>query len=402
MRLAWPIILLASLLQACGGGGGGGGPAPATLSLAQVGDLVFQDTVLSASGKLACSTCHDPDHFHGPANADPVQPGGVTGTAMGLRSVPSIRYASFIPRFSHEFINGQDVWAGGLNRDGRARTLEEQALGVLFSEREMANASNEALIARISKASWYPALFKAASLNDKSTPAAIVEGVTIALGEYMRNDPKFAPFDSKFDQVQAGKASFTAAEARGLALFNSPEKGNCAFCHPSTPVAGLPVLFTDFGYDNLGVPRNTAIADNGSASFFDMGVCGPVRTDAFTADTTFCGKFKAPTLRNVAMRPVFFHNGSFTDLRQVVKFYVTRDTNPELWYPKDGTGTVLKFNDTPAIYQANVNLSDVPYDRKPGDAPRLNDAEIDDVVSFLRTLTDGYKPALAFSGSSVR
>ncbi len=105
-----------------------------------------------------------------------------------------------------------------------------------------------------------------------------------------------------------------------------------------------------------------------------------------------CGAFKVPTLRNVALRKRFFHNGAFDSLEQVVRFYVQRDTNPELWYPADAAGNVDKFNDLPASLRANVNTTEVPYDRKRGEAPRLNEEEIQDLVAFLRTLSDGWKP----------
>jgi cytochrome c peroxidase len=98
-----------------------------------------------------------------------------------------------------------------------------------------------------------------------------------------------------------------------------------------------------------------------------------------------------PTLRNVAPRKVFFHNGFFKSLRDVVSFYVRRDTNPEEWYPVGPDGSVQKFNDLPVAYRGNVNTSEVPYNRQPGMAPALSNDEIEDVVRFLGTLSDGYK-----------
>ncbi|HMM58477.1 MAG TPA: hypothetical protein PKD77_12925, partial [Rudaea sp.] len=88
----------------------------------------------------------------------------------------------------------------------------------------------------------------------------------------------------------------------------------------------------------------------------------------------------------------FFHNGYFHDLKTAIEFYVQRDTDPEKWYPLDAKGRVRKFDDIPSLLARNVNTSEAPYDRKPGQAPALSDAEIDDVVAFLKTLTDGYDP----------
>lgn len=99
---------------------------------------------------------------------------------------------------------------------------------------------------------------------------------------------------------------------------------------------------------------------------------------------------KTPTLRNAATRRVFFHNGIFRTLREVIAFYVQRDTNPEKWYPREGDGRVHKFNDLPQAYHNNVDMQ-APFGRDRGDAPALSDAEIADVIAFLQTLTDGFE-----------
>jgi cytochrome c peroxidase len=211
----------------------------------------------------------------------------------------------------------------------------------------------------------------------------------------------FAPFSSKFDAYLRGSAQLTDAEAHGFALFADPEKGNCIACHAGNVDSRDPHdwLFTDFTYDNLGVPRNAAIPDNDDPSHFDLGLCARsgladrlpcsvTEPAAFVA--ALCGAFKVPTLRNVARTAPYMHNGYFKQLRDVVSFYVTRDTNPERWYPVAADGTTAKFNDLPPAYQANVNTEEVPYDRQPGDSPRLDDCEVDDVVAFLGTLSDGY------------
>jgi cytochrome c peroxidase len=213
-----------------------------------------------------------------------------------------------------------------------------------------------------------------------------------ALQAYQQEDPDFAAFNSKFDYFLKGKASLSDQELRGYALFNNPDKGNCAACHPSARREnGKLPLFTDFTYDNLGVPRNELIAANQDATFFDLGLCGPQRSD-LAERTDLCGAFKVPSLRNVALTAPYFHNGKFQTLKEVVSFYVRRDTNPEEWYPLGSNGLPDKFNDLPAAYKNNVNTTEVPYNRHEGDAPALSDSEIDDVVAFLNTLTDGYQP----------
>jgi cytochrome c peroxidase len=128
----------------------------------------------------------------------------------------------------------------------------------------------------------------------------------------------------------------------------------------------------------LGVPRNPAIPANADPAYFDLGLCGPVRTD-LRDHPDYCGRFKTPSLRNVAVRTSFFHNGLVHDLRQAVAFYVERDSAPEKWYPHG------KFDDLPERYWENIN-TDPPF----GPRPALTEAEIDDVVAFLGTLTDGF------------
>ncbi len=115
---------------------------------------------------------------------------------------------------------------------------------------------------------------------------------------------------------------------------------------------------------------------------------GPDRKDL--ADRPeFCGLFKAPSLRNVAERKAFYHNGIFHSLEEAVAFYATRDTNPERWYPVAADGTAQKFNDLPQQYWNNVDV-EPPFDRKRGDKPAMSEQDIADVVAYLNTLTDGY------------
>jgi len=180
-------------------------------------------------------------------------------------------------------------------------------------------------------------------------------------------------------------------ELNGLRLFNDPAKGNCASCHISEiSASGAFPQFTDYGLIAIGVPRNQHIPANADPKYFDMGLCGPDRTD-LKDKTEYCGRFKTPSLRNVATRQVFFHNGAFTSLEQVMKFYVQRDTQPQKWYPRDTDGSVRKYDDLPQEYHGNINV-EAPFDRKPGDQPALTDGEIKDVIAFLKTLNDGYRP----------
>ncbi|MQA18701.1 cytochrome-c peroxidase [Rugamonas rivuli] len=392
-----PAALLLATLAACSGGGSSAPsptptptpPAQAELSqAAQLGELIFKDQSLSASGKQSCATCHDPSNAHGPTNNLAAQLGGATGDVQGFRAAPSLRYLNQNPAF---FFAKDGTPTGGFNRDGRAQSLAEQAERPFLAPHEMDNANKQSVVDKLKKAAYvekFRALFGAGILDNAEQAFS---RITFALQKYQLEDPDFHPFDSKYDQFLAGKVKLSDQELRGLALFNDPAKGNCIGCHTSARGAdGAPPLFTDFTFDNLGLPRNKKLAATADPTYFDLGVCGPDRTD-LAARADLCGAFKVPTLRNVATRQTFFHNGAFDNLKDVVAFYVRRDTNPEEWYPTGADGVVQKFNDLPPEYRKNVNTTEVPYNRQPGMAPALSPSEIDDVVKFLGTLTDGYK-----------
>jgi cytochrome c peroxidase len=380
-------------LAGCGAGSGGGGNAPgapATVpsQLAQLGEKIFADPTLSASGSVSCASCHDPDHaFASPIN-EPVPFAGAALDTPGFRNAPSLRYVSKTPAFS--FDDGAP--SGGLDRDGRADSLADQARRPFLAEHEMANATVTDVSHKLSQTSYaaeFTALFGTGIFDQ---PELAFDRALTALQQYQSENLAFTPFTSKYDAFLAGKARLTDAELRGLALFNDPQKGNCAACHPSgRGPDGEPPLFTDFSYDNLGVPRNADIPANADSGYFDLGLCGPFRVDLATA-RDLCGAFKVPTLRNIAVTAPYFHNGRFASLIEALRFYVRRDTNPGEWYPSDASGRVHKFDDLPPEHVSNVNVTEVPYNRNAGDPPALDSAEIADVVDFLQTLTDGFQP----------
>ena len=359
---------------------------PGLSQIAALGERLFRDESLSASGRLSCRTCHEPEFAHAAPPGDVVSSGGPRMDLPGIRNSPSISYASFTPPFGFD---AQGMPFGGFFRDGRAPSLASQAKLPFLDAREMANTSPAEVAGRLARspnAAHFREVFGADALSD---PGAAFEQLAAAIAQFQAESPEFHRFDSKYDAFLAGKAALTDAERRGLALFEDPRKGNCAACHPSRPAAdGTPPLFTDFTYDNVGVPRNARIAANADPAFFDLGLCGPERKD-LAGRRDLCGTFKVPTLRNVARTSPYFHNGALGTLREAVDFYVRRDTQPGLWYPGSAAG-VRKFDDLPPELEAAVNTSEVPYDRKPGGAPALTPAEVDDVVAFLGTLDDGY------------
>ena len=399
-------------------------PARVPLSaMAQLGRSIFHDASLSSSARLSCSSCHSPQHHYGPPNDDAVMSGGPGLTRQGARAVPSIAYLEREPSFSIGPEQDEDdrvvdlaqmaalaqkaarakksathtarsalntVPQGGLFWDGRADTLQQQALGPMLDPDEMDGGSVEAVAVRLRKAPYaaaFTALFGPAILDD---PRLLVSEATFAVARFQIEDSSFHPYTSKFDYWLEGRARLSESELRGLSRFRDPDKGNCGACHVSEPTRdGLPPLFTDHQYEALGAPRNAALAGNRDPAYYDLGICGPIRKQ-LSGETQYCGMFATPTLRNVATRRVFFHNGVFTSLRQVLDFYNFRDTRPGKIYPRGADGTVQKFNDLPGRYRANVDIADPPFDRHRGEAPPMTAQDEADIIAFLGTLTDGY------------
>lgn len=377
---------------------------PDNSAMTALGRALFSDPILSASGKVACATCHDPKRAFGPPNDAAVQRAGGDGRRPGVRAVPSLTYAQNIPPFTEHYVedegdDGIDQGpAGGRTWDGRARSAHDQARLPLFSQFEMANAGADAVVAKI-EATHYAARFRDTFgehvFDDKG---AAFKAVLLVLETFQQSPAEFYPYNSKYDAWLRHETSLSPGESRGLAAFNDPARGNCARCHPSGMHNGAFPQFTDFGFAAVGAPRNTAIPANAGRGYYDLGLCGPLRTD-LAAEKQYCGLFRTPSLRNTALRRVYFHNGVMHRLEDVVRFYAERDTSPEKWYSRDAKGAVVKFDDLPAAYRDNVDIQP-PFDRHAGARPALSDDDIADIAAFLRTLTDGYE--LPPSGRSLR
>src|SRR5215470_2004871 len=291
------------------------GNRPTVEEMTALGAKLFAEPALSASGKLSCATCHSPEDAFAAPNRLSTQPGGIDSKAPGRRNPPTLMYLQASIPFTEHFIDDEDLHGedagptGGLTWDGRANSPHEQALIPLFASNEMANPGTAALIARLRRsplAEEFRRTFSEEGEDVLEHPDQALGWLTSALEVYQQSPGDFYPFTSKYDAVVRGRAQFSAKEARGLELFNDPSKGNCATCHPSSSRSGF-ALFTDGGYIALGVPRNRDIVANRDPRFFDLGLCGPDRKD-LADHSDYCGRFKTPTLRNVATRKSFFHN----------------------------------------------------------------------------------------------
>jgi cytochrome c peroxidase len=451
------VLVVITSLSACGGGSSSDStPTPVVqpLSAAAVaGEALFHDKTLSASGQQACATCHVKERaFTADPAVDkglPVALGGRNMDEPGFRNTPSLMYAVFTPAFSID----DGTPSGGFFRDGRASSLAAQAVQPFVTPFEMANQDAAEVVSRLQQSpetlQKFIAAYGSAVLSD---PTATLNDIGAAIAAYESEDvDEFAPFTSKFDYYVDGKVQLTERELHGLALFNNPGKGNCTSCHPSVHQEFTSrALFTDFSYDNIGIPRNWNIPANAANplspisgqplsylptpvnvpadaeyAYYDLGLCGPFISDPQDGGARpdlarlipTCGAFKVPTLRNIALTAPYFHNGIFSDLHKVVEWYVTRDINNNtannptsvpagpggnpyevvgtFYTAADGTPDLYQYNDLPALFDGNVNSGEPPYTAPTlagGNAPTLTAQEIDDVVAFLCTLTDGYDP----------
>ena len=348
-----------------------GPPRPVAAPLTakeSLGKRLFFEASLSTPPGQACSACHDPGRaFADPSPALPVSRGAHPGL-YGNRNDQPVAYAAFVPPRHRDPEEG--LWVGGLFWDGRANTLAEQAQGPPLNPLEMANPDVETVAAKLRALDYAPLFAEVYGKDALADSQKAFDHMADAIAAYERT-PELNSFDSKYDRWLRGEVELSAQERRGLQLFEAEDKGNCAACHPSRPGKdGAPPLFTDFTYDNLGVPPSPespfylldARLNPDGFAFVDLGLGAVVK------DPGQDGKFRVPTLRNVAVTGPYMHNGVFKTLFQVLAFYNTRDVAR---WPAPEVGR-------------NVNKEEL------GNL-RLTNRELEDLVAFLETLTDGWK-----------
>lgn len=321
-----------------------------------VGKAIFLDTNLSEPAGQACASCHDPKHgFKG--NGDPLVAvvGGAVAGRAGNRNPPSAAYAFGSPEPGYQVIDDEQVYVGGQFWDGRAASLADQAKAPFLNPVEMNNPDRAAVVRKVC-GSNYGLLFKLAYgfrlCGGSSAVPDAYDAIADAIAVFERST-EMNSFSSRYDRYLAGKLELTEKELAGLQLFEG--KAKCAGCHPS----GRRSPFTDFTYDNLGIPKNL-IHEATKAAPVDYGLgalLGPQEN----------GRFKVSTLRNIAISPPYGHNGYFQTLKELVHFYNTRDVESEKW-------------PAPEV-EDNVNRDEL------GHLGLTNDEE-DAIVSFLEALTD--------------
>ena len=350
----------------------------------KLGQSLFFDRHLSQPAGVACASCHSSTvGWTGSDQAvnltGAVYPGAVD-TRFGNRKPPTAAYAGDSPIL--HYVDSTTGWVGGMFWDGRATgatlgdPLAEQAQGPFLNPLEQNNPSAAAVVAKV-QVSNYAHLFKRVWGRDifNHTTSAYVD-IARSIAAFERS-PKVSAYSSKYDAYLAGRATLTKAQKNGMKLFTG--KANCSNCH-------VPPQFTDYSYDNLGIPKNPLnpfYSEPGpnplGAAWVDLGLGGYLKSASFAASVyePQLGKFKVPTLRNVAKRPyptfvkAYGHNGYFKSLWAIVHFYNTRDVMP---WP------------APEV-AANVNTTEL------GNLGLTRHQE-NDIVAFLGTLSDGYRPTV--------
>jgi cytochrome c peroxidase len=362
--------------------------------LEELGKFLFFDTDLSTPLGQSCATCHDPEvGFTGPISAinafEAVYPGAVF-TRSGNRKPPTAAYGGESPILYYD--EEEEVWIGGMFWDGRATgwilgdPLAEQAQGPFLNPLEQ-NNPNARLVCFKVQQSTYAMLFEdvwgPGSLDPVKDVAGTYERIARSIAAYERSS-EVNPYTSKYDYYLVGATELTQEEEWGLELFNG--KGNCAACHISEPgPEGEPPLFTDFTFDNLGVPKNPWNPfysmprkwNPDGEDWIDYGLGGFLQNAGYGPEVyePELGKQKVPTLRNVDMRPydgfvkAYAHNGFFKSLEEIVHFYNTRDVEP--WPDPE--------------VAMNVNTEEL------GDLGLTMEEEAA-IVAFMKTLSDGFEP----------
>lgn len=343
------------------------GTAAALSPQEQLGKNLYFDVSLSEPAGQACASCHaESAGFAEPDKNLPVSEGVIPGR-FGTRNSPSAAYAVFNGEFTLKSgIMGGQFW------DGRAANLAEQAKGPFLNPAEMNNPNKGSVIGKI-QASTYALMFDQICGPDAFVPANVERSyncmaASIAVFE---GTSELNKFTSKFDAYLNGAYILTPQEELGRKKFSA--SGKCAHCHP---VNGIPVVFSDFKYHNIGIPSNSEFPFTLTPGFIDRGLGG------FLMDPKQDGRFKTSHLRNINLTGPYMHNGVLKTLKQVVHFYNTRDVLPKcdpiLGSQDPGFGTMC----WPAP-EMNTNL-DSNFVGNLG----LTDAEENAIVAFMEIFTD--------------
>ncbi|WP_454918901.1 cytochrome-c peroxidase [Xanthobacter sediminis] len=362
--------------------------APDVSTPEKLGEALFFDTNLSKNRTQSCSSCHSPDRAFTDPRETPAAGGAVSlgddGTSLGDRNAPTAAYARFSPPFGKAAKAG--LYRGGQFHDGRAADLAAQAGGPPLNPLEMGMPDKAGVVARLKENPAYVSAFgKFYGRSALDTPEKGYAAMTKAIAAFEGTEV-FAPFDSKYDRYLRGEEKLTDQEELGRVLFFSQQFTNCSLCHKLNAQGGTPgETFTNYEFHNIGVPKNAeARAAAGlKPDSRDMGLAQNPGLKGRDKKVQ-AGRFKTPTLRNVGVTGPYMHNGVFKDLRTVILFYNTYNTQNPARHINPETGKPFEPPEVPQ----NISLKELET------GPALDDKRIDALVAFLKTLTDKRYEAL--------
>jgi len=342
--------------------------------LAELGRMLYFDVNLSKDRTQSCATCHTPTTGFIDSRDNGVSAMASLGDdqqSLGDRQAPSAAYAVFSPDF--HFDTKQQEFIGGQFWDGRAKDLAEQAGGPPLNPAEMAMPDKSSVVTRLQDNANYKQMFiNYFGEQIWQQPELAYSAMTQAIAAFEAS-PEISPFDSKYDRYLKGQYELTGQEELGMALFFSNNNTNCHSCHMLRQPEQARETFSNYQFHNIGTPANLQLrAQNGVAmDAVDQGLlANPAVTDA-----SHLGKFKVPTLRNIAITGPYMHNGVFAQLGTVLAFYdqfnnPKRNLNPE-------TGNPWRTAEVPSTVNHELLEAKV-----------LSDAKLAALEAFLHTLTD--------------
>jgi cytochrome c peroxidase len=342
------------------------------LSKEALGQILFFDKNLSQNRTQSCATCHNPNSAFVDDRSNGISKMASLGDdnkSLGDRQAPTASYAKFSPNF--HFDEKKQKYIGGQFWDGRAATLEEQAGGPPLNPIEMGMANKKEVINRIKENDLYVSSFKNLYgediLNDEKKA---YDALTQIIASFERTD-EFSPFDSKYDKYLKGEYDLTALEDLGKSLFFSNNNNSCASCHVLKGEDKKGETFTNYEFHNIGIPSNLELRAKNGVKDIDKGLLN----NPSVTDEKQMGKYKVPTLRNVAVTAPYMHNGVFSDLRTVVEFY-DKYNNKDRIINKETN----KAWDEPEV-KDTISLKELK-------AKELSDRKVEALVAFMELLTD--------------
>ena len=337
-----------------------------------LGQVLFFDVNLSKNRTQSCATCHNPDTgFVDNRNngVNSMVSLGDDNISLGDRSAPTASYAMFSPKFHYDM--KKKKYIGGQFWDGREDDLAGQAGGPPLNPIEMGMKDKKDVTTRLKENPYYVQSFKDIYGDDIwENDDLAFKAMTEVIAAF-ENTEVFAPFDSKYDRYLKGEYDLTPLEDLGKSIFFSNNNNSCSTCHVLKGEDKLGETFTNYEYHNIGVPINEELRAKNGVTVIDGGLLNNPKV----TDVKEKGKYKVPTLRNVAVTAPYMHNGVFKDLKTVMEFYdkyndVNRKINPETNKP----WREPEVKETIAIDELK--------------SKRQSDRKIEALIAFMKILTD--------------